>query len=85
MMEEITGKKSVMWELSIFGFGLYHYKHKSGQEGDFLMVGFSPSKASISLYVLGGIHEDLDFAIHKLGKLKTGASPTGLFSQLLLF
>lgn len=74
MMEEITGEKAVMWGPSIIGFGQYHYKYESGREGDFLIVGFSPRKASISLYVLGCMHEDFDFSIQKLGKVKTGAS-----------
>ena len=74
MMEEITGEKAVMWGPSIIGFGSYHYKYESGREGDFLIVGFSPRKSAVSLYILGCMHEDFDFALEKLGKIKTGAS-----------
>lgn len=74
MMEEITGEKAVMWGPSIIGFGTYHYKYDSGREGDFLTVGFSPRKSTISLYIIGCMHQDFDFPIEKLGKVKTGAS-----------
>lgn len=74
MMEEITGEKAVMWGPSIIGFGTYHYKYDSGREGDFLMVGFAPRKASISLYIIGCMHKEFDFDISRLGKVKTGAS-----------
>lgn len=74
MMEEITGEKAIMWGPSIIGFGSYHYKYESGREGDFLIVGFSPRKAAISLYVIGCMSEGFDFPMEKLGKVKTGAS-----------
>lgn len=47
---EATGYKAKMWGPSIIGFGKYHYKYKSGHEGDAPLVGFSPRKAKISLY-----------------------------------
>jgi len=74
MMEEITGEKAVMWGPSIIGFGSYHYKYDSGREGDFLIVGFSPRKTAMSLYIIGCMDKDFDFQIEKLGKVKTGAS-----------
>ena len=40
-----------MWGPSIIGFGSYHYKYASGHEGDAPLVGFSPRKAKISLYL----------------------------------
>jgi hypothetical protein len=43
LMEDFTGYKPKMWEPSIIGFGSYHYKsERSSQEGDWLLVGFSP-------------------------------------------
>lgn len=40
-----------MWGSSIIGFGKYHYKYASGQEGDAPLVGFSPRKGKFSLYL----------------------------------
>ncbi|HBI01526.1 MAG TPA: DUF1801 domain-containing protein, partial [Flavobacterium sp.] len=52
LMEDFTGFEPKMWGGSIIGFGSYHYKsERSTQEGDWFLVGFSPRKAAISLYV----------------------------------
>ena len=56
----------------MIGFGKYHYKsERSRQEGDWPLVGFSPRKAAISLYVYTGSkqHEHL---LEDLGKFKMG-------------
>ncbi len=70
MMEEITGEPAVMWGPSIIGFGSYHYKYDSGHEGDAPIVGFSPRKAAISLYLLGCFEQDAKPLLSKLGKYK---------------
>ena len=72
IMKEVTGHEPKMWGPSIIGFGKYHYKsERSRQEGDWPMVGFSPRKAAISLYVYTGSkkHEHL---LEDLGKFKMG-------------
>lgn len=51
IFEEVTGYDAKMWGPSIIGFGSYHYKYASGREGDAPLVGFSPRKAKISLYL----------------------------------
>jgi hypothetical protein len=51
---ETTGFEAKMWGPSIIGFGSYHYKYATGHEGDAPLVGFSPSKAKISLYFAPG-------------------------------
>lgn len=51
IFEEVTGYEAKMWGSSIIGFGSYHYKYASGREGDAPLVGFSPRKAKISLYL----------------------------------
>ena len=71
LMKKLTGEKAVMWGPSIIGFGSYHYKYESGHEGDMLLVGFSPRKANLVLYVLGSIDED-DPLLDRLGKYKRG-------------
>ncbi|MGD6843658.1 DUF1801 domain-containing protein [Bacillus infantis] len=54
IFEETSGFKAKMWGDSIIGFGSYHYKYKTGHEGDAPLVGFSPRKAKISLYFATG-------------------------------
>jgi len=72
MMEELTGKKPVMWGKSIVGFGQYKYKTKSGCEDNWFICGFSPRKANIALYLMGcNIKESQDL-LNQLGKHKTG-------------
>jgi hypothetical protein len=72
LMRNITGFEPKMWGSSIIGFGSYHYKsERSRQEGDWPLVGFSPRKAAISLYVYTGIKEH-DYLLESLGKYKIG-------------
>ncbi len=73
MMECITGWPAKMWGKSIVGFGAYDYTYDSGHSGRALIVGFSPRKASLVLYIMNGFsaYEDL---MAKLGKYKTGKS-----------
>jgi hypothetical protein len=71
LMQSVSGHKPKMWGPSIIGFGSYHYKYASGHEGDAPMIGFSPRKAAISLYVFTGLdkHKHL---LDGLGKFKMG-------------
>ncbi len=72
LMQDFTGYEPKMWGPTMIGFGQYHYKsEKSRQEGDWPLVGFSPRKAAISLYVYSGCpgQEDL---LKDLGKFKMG-------------
>ena len=72
MFENVTGEKAVMWGASIVGFGKYHYKsEKSSQEGDWLLVGFSPRKQNLTLYIMHGNEKNKDL-LTKLGKHKEG-------------
>ena len=72
LMQDFTGYEAQMWGPSIIGFGVYHYKSdKSKQEGDWPLVGFSPRKAAISLYVSMGAKTD-EHLLKKLGKFKMG-------------
>lgn len=73
LMKEVTGEPPKMWGPSIIGFGTYHYKYASGQEGDFMATGFSPRKAKHSLYIMGGV-ENYPELLSKLGKYKNGKS-----------
>ncbi len=71
MMEDITGEPATMWGPSIVGFGSYHYKYDSGHEGDAPILGFSPRKASLSIYVYTGAEEQKKL-LSSLGKHKMG-------------
>ena len=73
IMQEITNEPPKMWGTSIVGFGDYHYKYESGREGDFFIVGFSPRKQNLSIYIMPGF-ERYEELMSKLGKYKTGRS-----------
>ena len=73
MMRRATGKRARMWGSSIVGYGEYHYKYESGREGTWALVGFSPRKQNLAVYIMPGFGA---FAalMKKLGKFKTGKS-----------
>ena len=73
MMSKITKEKPKMWGPSIIGFGSYHYKYESGHEGDMCIVGFSPRKAAISIYISAGFKKR-DSLLKKLGKHKSAVA-----------
>lgn len=68
---ETTGYEAKMWGPSIIGFGSYHYKYKTGHEGDAPLVGFSPRKAKISLYFATG-DTQRDELLKDFGKYTAG-------------
>lgn len=73
LMARISGFEPVMWGPSIIGFGEYHYVYESGHEGDAPLVGFSPRKSAISLYVFTGV-EKHNYLLENLGKFRKGKS-----------
>ncbi|WP_316827360.1 DUF1801 domain-containing protein [Pedobacter miscanthi] len=70
IIAETTGFKAKMWGTAIVGFGSYHYKYESGREGDAPLVGFSPRKDAIALY-LSSQFNNREELLAKLGKHKT--------------
>ena len=73
MMKKATGEEPILWSSSVIGFGIKRYKSATtGREVDWLLIGFSPRKANLSLYISVGIKEHAA-ALKKLGKHKTGA------------
>lgn len=52
LMEEVTGAPAKMWGSSIVGFDTYHYRYKSGREGDWMVTGFSPRKHALTIYIM---------------------------------
>lgn len=72
IMTQTSGYPPKMWGESMIGFGVYHYKsERSTQKGDWPIVGFSPRKAAISLYVFTG-REEHEYLLEGLGKYKRG-------------
>lgn len=71
MMRKASNCEPVMWGSAIIGFGTYHYVYESGREGDTVVIGFSPRKQNISIYLMGGLH-NVEDELSKLGKYKTG-------------
>ncbi|MBD3838063.1 DUF1801 domain-containing protein [Brevundimonas sp.] len=68
MMGEATAEPPVLWGASIIGFGSYR-----SPTGDWPLVGFSPRKANLVLYVMPGFEGQSDL-LARLGKHKAGGS-----------
>ncbi|HEV7798858.1 MAG TPA: DUF1801 domain-containing protein [Pyrinomonadaceae bacterium] len=73
IMRDATKEEPRMWGGSIVGFGRYHYKYESGREGDWMIIGFSPRKGDLTLYIPGGVDKFSEL-VKRLGKYKTGKS-----------
>lgn len=73
LMKKITKEEPKMWGPTMVGFGKYHYKYASGQEGDWPIAAFSPRKQALTVYIMPGF-EHFDELMAKLGKYKTGVS-----------
>jgi len=66
LLTEVTGERPVMWGPSIVGYGSYR-----GPTGDWPIIGFSPRKANLVLYIMRGFAEYADL-LGRLGKHRTG-------------
>ncbi|MBL8299023.1 MAG: DUF1801 domain-containing protein [Rhodanobacteraceae bacterium] len=73
LMQKITGEKAVIWGTGIVGFGRYRYRYESGREGEWPVVGFSPRKNDLTLYLMCGF-DGAEALLARLGKHKTGKS-----------
>jgi hypothetical protein len=71
IMKEATKAEPKMWGTSIVGFGNRHLKYESGRELDWMIIGFSPRKQDLTLYIPGNVHSYSEL-LDKLGKYKTG-------------
>lgn len=70
---DVTGLTPRLWGSSIIGYGRYHYRYDSGRSGEYLMTGFSPRKAALSIYIMPG-YRDMTEKLSRLGKHRTGKS-----------
>jgi hypothetical protein len=73
LLKKVTGESPRMWGTAIVGFGTYRYVYASGREGDWPLTGFSPRKASLTVYIMEGLDSNPDL-MTKLGKFTTGKS-----------
>lgn len=71
IMQDISGEKPVLWGPRIVGFGTFHYKSKSGREGDWPIIGFAPGTSKFSLYLTFDAAE-LTSKVPNLGKFTIG-------------
>ncbi len=65
-MADVTGDRPRVWSANTIGFGQYHYRYKTGQEGDFFDVGFSPRKDRLTVYAMSGLR-GFDDILARLG------------------
>lgn len=71
MMQKMTRSKPAMWGTSIVGFGRFEYVDRARQTHQWFQCGFSPRKAALTLYLMGGYPKDAA-SLKRLGKVKTG-------------
>ena len=70
MMKKATNATPAMWGPAIVGFGDRDYYGASGKPTRWFEVGFSPRKAALSLYLMGGKDAQL---LKQLGPSSMGA------------
>ena len=73
LMAKVTGSKPKIWGSDTVGFGSYHYKYASGQEGDWMLTAFAPRKKKITLYIMPGFDGQKEL-MKKLGPHSGGLS-----------
>jgi hypothetical protein len=72
LLAEWTREPPVMWGASVVGFGQYRYRYDSGHEGTAPLVSFSPRKANLVLYLVGGVQDRYPKLLERLGPHKVG-------------
>ncbi len=77
LMTEVTGEPPSLWGDKTIGFGSYHYRYGSGQEGDFFKIGFSPRSKHLTLYVMSGLRGFEDI-LERLGPHRASKSTVHL-------
>jgi len=73
LMTEVTGEPPVMWGPSIVGFGRYTYVNTTKKPADWPIIGFSPRKAKLTIYIMPGFEGEPEL-MARLGKHTTGVS-----------
>jgi len=73
IMEKVTGCPPEMWGTSIIGFDQYDYVRKDKSEHSFMIVGLSPRKAALTVYIMTGFSKYQN-RLKTLGKHKHSSS-----------
>jgi hypothetical protein len=73
MMRQASGAPAVMWGPAIVGFGRYRMTYANGRTGDWPIIGFSPRKNDLTLY-LSSDYEGHAGLMARLGKHKASAA-----------
>lgn len=73
IMRQATGARPVMWGPSIVGYGNRPVRSASGKMVDWPVVGFSPRKAALSIYLMAASPRRTAL-LKRLGRHKTGVS-----------
>lgn len=71
IMHKATRAKPQMWGDSIVGFGDFEYVNSTKKPQTWFQCGFSPRKAALTLYLMGGYPKDAA-SLKMIGKVKTG-------------
>jgi hypothetical protein len=77
LMRDATREEARVWGADTIGFGQYHYRYPTGQEGDFFKVGFSPRKDRLTLYIMSGLRGFEDI-LERLGPHRAAKSAVHL-------
>lgn len=73
LMQSVTKEKPAMWGDSMVGFGTWHYRYASGQEGDWPLTAFAPRKGSLTIYIMPGCDRYPEL-MAKVGEPRRGVS-----------
>jgi hypothetical protein len=72
IMQEAAQAPARMWGTAIVGFGKYRAVNASGKGNDWMLVGFSPRKQAITLYLMLSGLDKSDELLARLGKYTRG-------------
>ena len=72
IMQEATQAPARMWGTAIVGFGEYRAVNASAKGNNWMLVGFSPRKQAITLYLMLGGVENSNELLARLGKHTRG-------------
>lgn len=73
MMERLSGCPPKMWGDALVGFGAYEYTNTTGKPARWMLTGFAPRKAQMSIYVMNGFSRYAE-QLERLGKHKHSVS-----------
>ena len=72
IMQEAAQAPARMWGTAIVGFGEYRAVNASGKGNNWMLVGFSPRKQAITLYLMLSGLDRSDELLARLGKYTRG-------------